>query len=232
MPVSYRQSPRPVSTFSRSRHTVLETNYGMAVDQDWFFKPLFPPNEDASCSCICVKEPDLCKIDIEWHGMVAKAHRGYMKSRAFDPVVNMDVETGWFGVAVMVKLRHLGNKSVAGCHLHQSIQSGQTWEDGSFIEKNVPDDYTRNTKDIYGATWLWDTPWRVYTPRLTGTYPKTMTYWFQATDFVEEAPIVKNWFGFASTVFWREPTHPKHGFQRWKDLLREPFAPMVTEPNE
>jgi hypothetical protein len=100
MPVSYRQSPRPVSTFSRSRHTVLETNYGMAVVNIWLYYKQMPQNliRYGTCGLIWkerTNEPYYTTPDVNplypdvWGEMTQ--HSGI---KMFKPFANADGEVG------------------------------------------------------------------------------------------------------------------------------------------
>jgi len=194
----------------------------------WYDPSPLPPKElDGPC-CICATEPSKCKITIRWTGKVEYARRYNM---TLAPSVSYNVEEAWFGTAALVVLKHTGGKSVKGCHLHQGVEKGQIWETGNWVETSEPNDYGSGvnppTYAYYGGTWLFDSPWRIWGPRGTGSLPDPVCIWFQAHVYVEEATAVADWWGFAGTAKWNRPNQPRWRYTRWRNVKKYPFCPYV-----
>ena len=167
--------------------------------------------------CICAIDPGNCRIDLSWTSATRE-----LKYQPTDP--NRPGYLGDFGVGVKAVVTHSAGGDVSGCHLHQGAELRDDSDSPPNDDIVLPDDYgsAKPNPGFYGGWWLTDDPHNADVSRTRPVSPQT--YWFQAHDYVEEAPSVQTWWGFAGTATWNASSIPKKGYMRWKGTPRGWFS--------
>jgi len=204
---------------------------GMAPNPgEWNYPPTLPPKEQGKACCICKSEPNMCYIDLQLTGQKALAQRGNLPSPPNPP--GYGIEQAFVGTAVLATLKHRGGKSVDGCHLHQSVErwkTGLSSDSPSPVHETAPNDYGADCHkpdyQFYGSTWLFDAPYAIWLRGLVDSdpLPDPIRDWFQAHDYVEEAPAVETWWGHNFFAKWNRPSSaPTFNYKNWLYTQKNP----------
>jgi len=173
--------------------------------------------------CICSREPSDCWIAVEW---VAGS---LLMDFFFFPDIQPPLGPGRFlvqmGVKVAVRHRWLATD---GCHLRQDTRGQSSFPIDGKTEWETAEDYSSHKSTGWPAYHGW---YYYDRPRVDVTFASRpedpQTCWWQAHVYVEEAPGVETWWGFAATAAYQTIGQAQYGATRWSGIRRLPFSVKV-----